>query len=204
MSSRTFPLWIAVVVSLLAIAIAVTFNATLLDLGGSLTRWTARFGMPLFLVSFAASSLRHFIKQPWTAHIMHQRRYWGLGFVIVHTVHMIGFTLVVVNDEFDQTFADLAGGGGIYLLMYLMAMTSNNWSMRKMGRYWRWLHLAGSHALWIGFTVAYTSRISGITIGANFNAWDFVAASLLYAVMLLRIAAIVNKRRRPRSQAGQQ
>ena len=204
MNSRVFPIWIAVAVSLLAIAIAFTFNTTLLDQGGSLTRWTARFGMPLFLMSFAASALRHFVKQPWSARLMQQRRYWGLGFVIVHTVHMIGFTLVVLNDEFDQTFADMAGGGAIYLLMYLMAITSNNWSVRKLSRYWRWLHLLGSHGLWIGFTVAYTSRLYGITLGAEFSIWDSVSAAMLYAVMILRIAAMVGKRRITAKQVGLQ
>ena len=202
MNRPFLPLWISIFASLVAIAIAIGANETLLDRGGSLTRWTARFGMPLFLVSFAASSLRHFVKQAWTASLLRQRRYWGLGFALVHTVHMIGFSLVVWNDDVSQSFADLVGGGSIYGVMYLMVITSNNWSVRTLGRFWRWLHLVGSHALWIGFTVAYTSRLFGITLGAEFSPWDLVSAAFLYSVMILRIAAIVDRRRKSKLRSS--
>ena len=204
MSGKYLPLGIAAAASLLAIMIACSANSTILDIAGSLTRWTARFGLPLFLLSFIASSLRHFIKQSWTASLLKQRRYWGLGFALVHTVHMIGFTLIVWNDDIDQTFADLAGGGAIYALMYLMVFTSNNWSVRKFGRYWRGLHLLGAHGLWIGFTVAYSSRVLGITLGPDFSLWDFFASALLYGVMIIRIAAIFDRRRKSKRHVVRQ
>jgi methionine sulfoxide reductase heme-binding subunit len=122
-------------------------------------RWTARAAFPFFLIAYAASSLLRLWPGELTKALMRRRRQWGLGFALAHTIHLgaLGINLIV----FDQTRPALVlfGGGLAYGLMYLMAFTSNDWSMRKLGKRWKLLHTIGIHYSWIIFTNSYAGSL---------------------------------------------
>jgi DMSO/TMAO reductase YedYZ heme-binding membrane subunit len=44
-------------------------------------------------------------------------------------------------------------------MLILMAATSNNWSVRTLGRWWKLLHRFGIHWLWFIFTFTYFGRL---------------------------------------------
>ena len=47
----------------------------------------------------------------------------------------------------------------IYSLLVLQVATSNNWSVRALGRSWRMLHWVASYAIFAGFFVTYLGRL---------------------------------------------
>jgi methionine sulfoxide reductase heme-binding subunit len=53
----------------------------------------------------------------------------------------------------------LLGGGLAYALMFAMAATSNDASMRALGIWWKRLHRAGLHWIWFIFAFSYLKRI---------------------------------------------
>jgi methionine sulfoxide reductase heme-binding subunit len=137
-------------------------------------RWTARVGFPIFILTYTASSLAKLWPGELTRGLWRDRRWWGLGFAACHTVHLyalVTYTRMAGNEVTTQT---LIGGGGAYAIMYLMALTSNEASMRALGKNWKRLHKLGIHWLWFIFAFTYFGRIvegqelpyAGITFAA--------------------------------------
>lgn len=46
-----------------------------------------------------------------------------------------------------------------YVMLFLMAATSNSWSVRALGHWWKRLHSFGIHWLWFIFTFTYFGRL---------------------------------------------
>ena len=128
-----------------------------------LVRSSARLAVALFLAAFVASSLQRLLKRPWTAWLLRQRRYLGVGFAFVHLFHL--GTLIVLGWNFADSRprlldpVGLAGGGLAYLFLVLLALTSLDGARRRIGpRRWTMLHKMGSWYIWIIFTQSYVPR----------------------------------------------
>lgn len=107
-----------------------------------LTAWTA---LLIYLVVFVARPLNQLVKSPFNKKLLRNRRAFGIALAAVMTVHLI--VLLIANEApFNIP------GATVYLLMFLMVMTSFDEAPGKIGpRNWRWLHKAGLYALGIGF-----------------------------------------------------
>jgi len=109
---------------------------------------TAHMAFILFIVAFTASSMQKLMPGAYSKWAMGNRRYIGLNFALVHFVHA---GLVLSNlalTEASRPAPVLAVGGGAYFMLLLMALTSNDTSVKKLGaKNWKKLHKVGSYYL---------------------------------------------------------
>jgi methionine sulfoxide reductase heme-binding subunit len=159
MSSRFAPLILAAILSAKAIMVAFLLGGDFSEQLGLAARYTARASFLIFLITYSASSLRRLWPNDTTRLLIQHRRQWGLGFALAHTVHLAAlayYNIVILNIPGLQA---LLGGGLAYGLMFVMAMTSNNASMKAMGIWWKRVHTIGIHWIWFIFFFSYLGRI---------------------------------------------
>ena len=160
---NTFPLWLFIITpAASALVIGITLIVHGYNEDGLLltARYTVRVGLPLFLLAYSASALSHIFPSQITRWIRRNRRYIGINFAIAHFIHMGAFTLYFVTLDETPDIGTLVGGGAVYVLIAFMALTSNNWSVRTLGKAWHLLHRIGIHATWAVFLVLYLGRLT--------------------------------------------
>ena len=90
----------------------------------------------------------------------------------------------------------IVGGGLAYIFISLLALTSNDWSVKKLGpEVWRRLHLIGSYYIWAIFMNSYLGRIAR-EAPPEPRIIFIATAALGFAALGLRIAAWTKRRRR--------
>lgn len=188
--------WLIAVAAGGALAICATaalIPGTLKEQLGLATRLTARWAALWFLVAFTARPLFEMVGGSWHE-VLRQRRYIGLGFASIHTIHGICFVwLIAATDVSRPAITWIVGGTG-YLLMWAMAATSSDAAMRALGRNWKRLHTLGMWWLWSVFTYSYSGRAfrdETMTLGVTMT-------TLFVAAALIRIPAVrraFNRRR---------
>lgn len=154
-------------------------------------RWTARVGFPIFLLAYSASSLGRMWPGGWRRALWRDRRWWGLGFAVSHTIHLYALVTYLQISGEQRPLPVLLIGGGAYVMLYLMALTSNEAAMRALGKNWRRLHTLGIHWLWFVYAISYFGRIGE----ARDLAWSSLAFTLSAAALGLRIAVWLKGRR---------
>jgi sulfoxide reductase heme-binding subunit YedZ len=180
------PILIAGAAALLAVAAGVASGgASAEDAARLAARYTARVAFPLLVLTYVASSLATLWPGERTRALLRQRRHWGLGFALAHFVHLGALvSFFVVIGERPDLFT-MVGGGLAYLFLAAMAVTSTDAARRTLGPWWKRLHVAGMHWLWIVFAFTYLGRLS--------DPERFVQGAVLLpvamAALLLRIAA---------------
>jgi len=155
-------------------------------------RWTARVGFPIFILTYAASSLGRLWHVPLTRTIWRDRRWWGLGFAAAHTVHLYALLWFLKVSGEGRPLAVLLVGGTGYALMFAMALTSSEAAMRALGRNWRRLHSLGIHWLWFVFFASYAGRI----MKPESMMTGVVGTGVAVLALGLRVAAWLKGRRR--------
>ncbi|MEN8722134.1 MAG: hypothetical protein ABF335_04525 [Alphaproteobacteria bacterium] len=164
-------------------------------------RWTARTSLFAFLISFITGPLVKRVRNDFTRKLMQARRYWGLSFFISHMVHLVFIILAfdtAVGYEQDPQGAliTLIGGGGAYVFITLMAITSTNgWYKRLGATNWRRLHLVGQYYAWIIFAQSYAGRaFAGDDMPGNPLLGQLLLAVLVAALVFRLIPVAKNKR----------
>jgi len=142
-------------------------------------RATARTSALLLFVIFPASALHRRFRNAATRWILRNRRYLGLSLASSHSLHL-GFilSLSAAGTLGEVSSVTLLGGGWGYLLMYAMAATSNDASVRVLGANWRRLHVLGIFTLWVIFMVSYLPVPENGPIAMIFFAGLLVVAGL--------------------------
>lgn len=158
--AHRWPLLFGLFAGLIALYAGLAVGGDQAEQWGRAARWTARIGLPIFLVAYLASSLGRLWPGDLTRAIWQQRRWWGLGFAACHTVHLYALVSALNASGEVRTFASLIPGGLAYLMIFLMALTSNDAAMRALGRNWKRLHRFGIHYVWLVFTLAYAGRLT--------------------------------------------
>ena len=158
------------------------------------TRLTARWAALWFLLAFAARPLFEMFGGSWRA-VLRQRRYIGLGFASIHTIHAGLFIWLIAATDVSRPVAVWIGGGIGYLLMWAMAATSNDAAMRALGRNWKRLHTLGIWWIWAVFTYSYSGRI----FREGTQTLGLTMASLFLLAALIRIPAVRRAIRRHRA-----
>jgi len=143
-----------------AVALGLALGATRDEQWLLATRYTARLAFPVFLIAFTASSWARLFRGERTRELMRMRRGVGLGFASAHTVHLGALATYNTLIGTVPTLVTLAGGGVAYLAMYAMAATSNDASVRRLGRNWKRLHTFGAYWIWGIFTFSYGTRVA--------------------------------------------
>ncbi|MFN7164156.1 MAG: hypothetical protein ACK4P2_04990 [Hyphomonas sp.] len=155
-----------------------------------LTRLTARTAVFFFLAAFSASALLTLTRSPAARFLMINRRHIGLAFALAHFIHLgVLVAYFAVSGE-DPGRVRIIGGGLAYLLIALMAATSNNAAQRWLGPNWRRLHLVGSWYVWLVFFNSYLGRV----LEAREPIWLYGGiTALLLGAAALRIAMSVRR-----------
>ncbi len=192
MNAREFPITLAAIVSLGAVALALIVGADAAEQSALAARWTARVGFPIFILTYSVSSLvRLWPNDVWKTVLKH-RRQWGLAFVFTHTVHLVALvTALELNNE-TRPWIVYLGGGGAYVMLYVMAVTSTDAAQRALGVWWKRLHRLGIHWLWFIFAFSYFGR----TMDPERMAQGLIFFPVCIAALGLRIAAWAKARQR--------
>lgn len=181
---NAWPILLAIIASLLALTLALRTEIGGADQWNAAARYTARFGFPFFILTYAASSLARLWPNATTRSLLRYRKWWGLAFATTHTFHLLAIVMVVrlMPEEPDWLYLTPAIVG--YVLLYAMALTSWGWAYKAMGKGWKRLHSFGIHYLWAIFAAAYSLRIlqeDQRIVGAIFAAVAFGALGLRIA-----------------------
>jgi DMSO/TMAO reductase YedYZ heme-binding membrane subunit len=123
-------------------------------------RVSGRMGMGLFFISFGASVLHRIFKADWTAYLIRNRRYYGISTAIVLWVHFLVILSLSVTApawfEVSVPWFILFPGSVTFILVGLMALTSNNFAVKKLGsKAWKRLHLVGGYLALSSFIGEY-------------------------------------------------
>jgi len=159
----------------------------------SVVRTSAKLGVVCFSLAFGASSLRIFWRTPASAWLLRNRRYMGLSFALFHFLHLAALgalTLSFPAFRAALTPVTLLVGGTVYGFVAAQALTSNDRSVRLLGRRrWTLLHTVGSYAIWGVFTESYLPLALADPLYVPYLA-------VLVAAMGLRIARRVRATRK--------
>ena len=153
----------------------------------SAIRLTARSSAVLFLLAFGAAAATTLWPGKFTRWMRGNRRYLGLSLATSHTIH--AFTFLSLAGQ-SQLLADQVLPKGMvvlgsigYFFIYALAATSSNKAQAILGmRWWRRLHVVGTHWLWLQFLISFIKH-------APDHPEDWVGVVLVVAVMTLRIVA---------------
>jgi DMSO/TMAO reductase YedYZ heme-binding membrane subunit len=124
------------------------------------TRYSAHLAFAFLLLAFSASTLKAFINNAQTRGLVRYRRQLGLGFATAHTFHLVALILFLSNLEGYSVDASLAVAGFGYVVTALLAVTSNDYSIKRLGpANWKQLHSVGISILMLYFFVAFSGRL---------------------------------------------
>ena len=157
------------------------------------TRYSAHLAFAFLLLAFSASTLKALVTNAQTRGLVRYRRQLGLGFATAHTFHLVALILFLSNLEGYSVDTSVAVAGFGYVVTALLAATSNDYSVRRLGpSKWKQLHTVGISILMLYFFVAFSGRLL-----TNF--------APIYAVYIALIAtavvAKVRMKRRTRTAA---
>lgn len=162
----------------------------------ALTRFTARISLFVFALVFAASALHILLHSDFTRELLRHQRQWGLAFAYSHTIHLFAILLFFRLSGNSPPVLSLIFGGMGYVLLYVLAFTSNNEAVKRLGATnWKRLHKIGVFYLWFIFFLTYLKRLLPDRVDAprpGGTKTEFVIGfMILVALLALRIAAFV-------------
>ena len=124
------------------------------------TRYSAHLAFVFLLLAFSASTLKALVNDAPTRGLVRYRRQLGLGFATAHTFQLVALTLFLSNLEGYSVDASVAVAGFGYVVTALLALTSNDYSVRRLGpAKWKHLHTVGIFILMLYFFVAFSGRL---------------------------------------------
>ena len=124
------------------------------------TRYSAHLAFVFLLLAFSASTLKAVVNNAQTRSLVRYRRQLGLGFATAHTFHLVALILFLSNLEGYSVDASVAVAGFGYVVTALLALTSNDYSVRRLGpARWKQLHTVGISILMLYFFVAFSGRL---------------------------------------------
>lgn len=125
-------------------------------------------------------------KTSWRRILLKNRRKIGLICFSLSTMHGL---LIVQAGDVDMlslnTYIDYFTGFSSVLIFTILAVTSNNWSIRKLGKNWKKLH----HLTYLALILLILHLLL-----ANLGEWDwytwcaFITLSFLTSLWLLRLS----------------
>ena len=124
------------------------------------TRYSAHLAFLFLLVAFLTSTARRRWRHTVTRVLLEDRRQRERGFATAHAFHRAALTLLILNLEGLSVTASLAVAAFGYAVTTALAVTSNNWSVRRLGvKRWRLLHTTGINILMLYFFVAFSAAL---------------------------------------------
>lgn len=159
------------------------------DAASAAARYTARLSFLLFVAAWSTAPLARLWPGGWRSVVLRRRRALGLGFAAAHFVHLAALLVAVLVFASAPSAKTVCGGGVGYGFVALMALTSNDWSVRSLGpRNWKLLHTTGAVIIAAIFATTYLGLLDD-------KPWLAIPAlALLSGTVLLKVAAGVKRR----------
>ena len=195
MKGKLHPLLIPLIaLSFLALwtVLAFYYSATLEEGYRMTLRSSARTAMVFFMLAFVANPLAYLGIAPWTRWLLRQRRQLGVATglgMLWHIIFIVAF-FSHINRVPPLTVIILAGSG-LALAMFML-LTSNDYSVRLLGRNWRRLHRLGLYYLWLIYVGAAVAVIFDTTGSGAWIGW--IMMLVLAIGLFLRLFAWRTKR----------
>lgn len=149
---------------------------------------TARVSAILFCLAFSASALYRLWSTPWSRWQFRNRRYLGLAFAGLQTLHvmaLISFATLAPASFETAVGGIIIGMFGIagYLTVVVLALTSFERTSKLLGpARWRALHRSGSYFIWFILVVAFALHL----LRAPSLIYANVEMAMLLASLVLR------------------
>jgi DMSO/TMAO reductase YedYZ heme-binding membrane subunit len=164
-----------------------------------LIRATARSTAVCFLLAFAARPVRQVWRTGLTKGLLRERRYVGVGAALSHFVHMLAIIWLAMGwpESYQPDVVTLVGGGLGFAFLYVMALTSTDAAVARLGRgRWQLLHRTGAWYVAFIFTISFVPDPG--------MGWSAIYAGFFgafVAVAALRLAVYVRGRQRKAAPA---
>jgi DMSO/TMAO reductase YedYZ heme-binding membrane subunit len=152
-------------------------------------RYTARWSFVWFMIVWSASALARLWPGGWRSALLYNRRGFGLAFAAAHLIHAGFFITAIMLLGGQSSLTTILGGGLGYVFVILLALTSHDYWVKRLGRNWKLLHQVG---------VTYIAFIYAFTYYGSLSTKPAVAIptlSIMGLVLVLRIAAWLKARR---------
>ncbi|HZR82819.1 MAG TPA: hypothetical protein VFD92_17115 [Candidatus Binatia bacterium] len=166
-------------------------------------RYTARLSFTLFLAPYLASPLLRLVPAAGTRWMVRERRGLGLAFAGAHAVHLAAFVGFLVAAGQRPELPTVVVGGLGYVLVAVMAATSNDAAVRALGpARWRRLHAVCLHYIWFVFAITYALRVAARHEGESAGATPVALHALFLMIAFVALAVRLAARRRGLSNEG--
>lgn len=143
---------------------------------------SAHLAFYYFLITFAVGPANKIFNDTFTLKLLRHRRYFGLGFAVTHSFHLLALTYFFVVTNESPEMLSIVGGGLGYVVMYMMALTSNSQMIKKLGsKRWKMLHSSGMHYFALIFLVTFTLRFIEESFGPIYGIYVLLLVSVYTA-----------------------
>lgn len=156
-------------------------------------RETARISVAIFLLVFIASSFHQLSRSRISKWLMINRRYLGISFGASHLIHLVLIVWLIYSYSSGNLLSIaplnsyMVGGIG-YIFIIAMLITSNNQSMKRLGRKrWKMLHTSGMYYLFLSFIMSFVDLLE-----KDFSFYLPLVLALVLAACIRLLAAFSN------------
>ena len=148
---------------------------------------SAHLAFYYFFITFAARPAHNIFANALTLKWLRYRRYTGLGFAVTHSFHLVALVYFFVVSKESPNALSVVGGGLAYTVMFMMALTSNNKMVHKLGhRRWKMLHSTGMHYFALIFLVTFSLRFFEKSLDPLYGIYTFLLVGV-YAARLIQL-----------------
>ena len=152
-------------------------------------RYTARVAFIVFTAVFIIGPAARLSSNPAVRWLARRRRHLGLATALLLSIHLAAL-LINIGLYQPRHWTALIGGGIVYLLLAAMALTSSGAAQRRMGRWWRRVHMLGLSGLWLAFFSGYAGRL----FKPDYFLTGAIFAPIALAILLIRLYVLIPRR----------
>jgi hypothetical protein len=150
---------------------------------GTVTRWTGRISMLVFLLAYLRPWFATRPAESSAGWAVRNYRYLMLLLGASHTIHLGLIITLVVEFALDVDIVDIAAGGLGYLLMYVLVVLAATGRLADEGGREAWVESISTHYVWGVFVFTQTSTIAAKPETALFALAGFAAAYYRYQAL---------------------
>jgi len=151
---------------------------------------SVRYSLLLFCLAFSATALHELWPTSQSRWLLNNRRYIGLSFAAVHSIHIVALIIyaVVAPDVYANNSRLISEVFGVIGYAFVLAMTVTSFSRTKKWltpARWTALHTTGGYCIWAVFMYMFVKRVIAHPLDPIFS----IALTMLLSSVALRLQA---------------